>query len=176
MTVPEQGHSVASASSRPSHLRPLVLLSVWENKVVTGGSGRQTAQSELCRAWFSKMPPLEASESSPLRRALPGDADGDKGRVSWKGECGLSFPSRHAHHLSFGHHAPALSGPPQGLLSSPTKPLHPPRALWQHLPSTCWPRPICAGWAISSHVTAGHQLWGQGQTKSNKMTSELRQL
>lgn len=119
MTVPEQGHSVASASSCPSQLRPLVLLSVWENKVITGGSGRQTAQSELCRAWFSKMPPLEASESSLLRRALPGDTDGDKGRVSWKGACGPSFPSRRrAHHLSFGHQAPALAGPPQGLLSS----------------------------------------------------------
>lgn len=163
-------------------LPPLLSLAscpaVWENKVITGGSCRQTAQRELFRAWFSKMPPLVASESPPPGRAWPGDTDGDKERVSWQGECGPSFPSGHTCHLSFGHHAPAHTGPPQGLLSSLLKPLRPPRGPLAvpatHLLATKW-RPIGGGeggWAIRSHVTVGHRLWGQGQTKSNKMTSE----
>lgn len=64
----------------------------WENKVITGGSCHQIAQSVFCGARFSKMPPLAASEPSPLRRGSPGDTDGHKERVSGKGGSGLSCP------------------------------------------------------------------------------------
>lgn len=165
----------------PTFLLPLpaFLLSVWENKVIAGSSCHQTAQSGFCSAWLPKTPPSAASEPSFAWGHRWGRA---KGLVEERAWPFLFLTPRLPPELlsscsctqrpSPGSPCPPLGAPP---------PIQPPPPFACYQPAALvafYPRTVGVGVGVGAGVdnqkprTVGLLLWGQGQTKSNKMTCE----